>query len=60
MSVICVQGLHKSTEYFLFRPIGNDTYKEIKFVLIHNTIVENKATGLLNAEEREFVENNLI
>jgi len=38
MKVLVTQSLFKGNEYYIFRPIGNDQYRELKFTIIKDKI----------------------
>lgn len=56
---LVVQSLYMGTEYYLFRPIGNDQYKEIAFKIIDNHIYENP-NNKLRISEKNYILNNII
>ena len=59
MSVLITQSLFCPHELYIFRPIGNDNYIEIKFHIINNKIVE-LPNHRLKFVERLFIQNNYI
>lgn len=59
MSILLTQSLHKGNQYYIFRPLGNNAYKEIKFNIVNNRIAEHQFNQL-NFEERHFVNKTLL
>lgn len=59
MSVLIAQSKHQGNEYYVFRPIGNDNYREIKFHIINNKIVENPKCRL-NFIERLYIQDKFL
>lgn len=57
--VLITQSLFTGSEYFVFRPIGNDNYKEIKFEIVNNKIKENPLNKLW-AIERIYIEKKYL
>ena len=59
MSVIVTQSLHKSNEFYVFRPLGNESHREIKFHIIEGEIKEDKFNKLKD-DERIFIELTIL
>lgn len=56
---LIVQSLYIGTEYYLFRPIGNDQYQEITFKIVKGKIIE-PTLHKLSHGERNYILSNII
>ena len=54
MNVLVTQSLFKGNEYYIFRPLGNDQYRELKFTIIKSRIIVD------NYEELHAIESHYI
>lgn len=59
MSVIVVQSIYNFSEYYVFRPISNENYREIKFHIKNGQIIEDKFNKL-KFTERVFIQDKLL
>lgn len=56
---LITQSLYMGTEYYLFRPIGNDQYQEITFKIVKGKIIE-PTLHKLRHSEINYITNNII
>lgn len=50
MSVIVVPSLYDDTEFYVFRPLGNNAFKEVVFHIIRGEIKQDKFNKLHHIE----------
>ncbi|MCB0448460.1 MAG: hypothetical protein KDD03_13315 [Gelidibacter sp.] len=56
---LIVQSLYIGTEYYLFRPIGNNQYKEVPFKIVKNAIYE-YPNAKLSQGEKNYILNTIL
>jgi hypothetical protein len=59
MGVLIVQSLFYNNEFYVFRPIGNDNYKEVKFNIVKGEIKEDKFNQL-HEIERIYIQSKIL
>lgn len=57
--MLIVPGLYTTEEFFLFRPIGHGHYKEVKFFIVKEQLIEQNHCKL-HQTEKDYINNTLI
>ena len=59
MSILIAQSLYQHNEFYIFRPLGNDSYKEVKFQIEKGEIRED-TFNKLKYHERMYILDTIL